>query len=174
MAQAITATSVEYSLTRNDFIVSKTDLKGNLTYCNKSFLDISQFGEIDLIGHPHNIIRHPDMPKAVFNMLWKTLKNGDEFFGVIKNICLDGGYYWVMANVTPSFDINGKVIGYFSVRRQPSKQMITVFSQLYQKMLQAENNKNPKQAVEDSTKILTDFIQEQGVSYNEYIISLTK
>jgi len=174
MAQTITPTSVEYMLDRNDFIVSKTDLKGNLTYCNKSFLDTSQFGEIDLIGQPHNIIRHPDMPKAVFHLLWSTLKKGDEFFGVVKNICLDGGFYWVMANITPSFDTNGKVIGYFSVRRQPSKEMVTVFSSLYKEMLQAESNKNTKQAIENSTKILTDFIQEQGVSYNEYIISLTK
>ena len=114
------------------------------------------------------------MPKAVFRMLWDVLKRGDEFFGVVKNLCSDGGYYWVFANITPSFDPSGKVVGYFSVRRHVEKELIGIMENLYKQMVQEENRyKDDKKAIEASTKILTDFIDEQGVSYNEYIISFT-
>jgi len=170
----ITPTSKEYSLKENDFIVTKTDLKGNVTYANEIFLDICMFEEKDLIGQPHSIIRHPDMPKAVFRFLWDTLKRGDEFFGIVKNLCADGSFYWVFANITPSFDTTGEVIGYFSVRRKPNKDLVNIMAALYQQMLQAEKrHNNPKEAIAASTKILTNFINEQGVPYNECILSFS-
>ncbi len=169
-----TPTNVEHPLKKDDLIVTKTDIKGRITYANKTFLDICSFEETDVLDQPHNVIRHPDMPKAVFRMLWDVLKRGDEFFGVVKNLCSDGGYYWVFANITPSFDPSGKVVGYFSVRRHVEKELIGIMENLYKQMVQEENRyKDDKKAIEASTKILTDFIDEQGVSYNEYIISFT-
>jgi len=169
----ITPTSKEYKLKPDDLIVTKTDLKGKITYANEKFLNICVFHEEDILAQPHNIIRHPDMPKAVFRLLWDTLKRGDEFFGVVKNLCKDGSFYWVFANITPSFDENNKIIGYFSVRRFANKELINIMSNLYQKMVQEEKrHSNDKSAIEASTKILTDVINEQGVSYNEYLISL--
>ena len=162
----------EQPLNKHDLIVTKTDLKGQIIYANKTFLDISVFEESEIINQPHHIIRHPDMPKAVFRMLWNDLKRGDEFFGVVKNLCSDGRYYWVFANITPSVDSIGKIVGYFSVRRHVSKELVSIMDKLYKKMIQEEERySDDKQAINASTKILTDFIDEQGVSYNEYIIS---
>jgi len=174
MTKIITPTLKEYSLKSDDFIVTKTDLKGVITYGNSTFLEICQFTEIDIMNKPHNIIRHPDMPKAVFKMLWDTLKGGDEFFGVVKNLCSDGSFYWVFANVTPSYNDTGKIIGYFSVRRQPKKELVSIFSELYRKMVAEEKrHSNPKQAITASTQIFINYIEEQGVSYNEFILSFT-
>lgn len=168
----VTPTSNEYLLKQDDLIVTKTDLKGNITYTNEYFLNISVLEEKDTLNQPHNLIRHPDMPKAVFRLLWSTLKQGDEFFGIIKNLSTDGSFYWVFANITPSFDELGKTIGYFSVRRQANKALVKIVSNLYQKMVQEEKrHKDDKRAIEASTQILTNFIDEQGVSYNEYLIS---
>ncbi|MBL4942678.1 MAG: PAS domain-containing protein [Colwellia sp.] len=168
----ITPTSKEYRLSPDALIVTKTDLKGCITYANESFLSISMLEEQQTLAKPHNIIRHPDMPKAVFRLLWDTLKKGNEFFGIIKNISMDGSFYWVFANVTPSFDDKGKMIGYFSVCRQPSQALVKIMSKLYQQMVPAEKRQGDEQhAIDASMKILNDFIDEQGVSYNEYIIS---
>ena len=168
----VTPTSKEYILKPSDLIVTKTDLKGHITYANDTFLDICVFKEHEVLAQPHHIIRHPDMPKAVFKMLWHTLKQGDEFFGVVKNLCSDGSFYWVLANITPSYDAFGKVIGYFSVRRSANKELVSIMSDLYQKMLQEEKrHSDVKRAIDASTQLLTDFINEQGVSYNEYLIS---
>lgn len=128
--------------------------------------------EQDCLDKPYNLIRHPDMPKAVFRLLWDTLKKGDEFFGIIKNMSTDGSYYWVFANITPSYDENNNIIGYFSVRRFANKTLVNTMSHLYEKMRQVEKSySDDKSAIEASTKILTEFIDEQGVSYNEYLIS---
>lgn len=171
----IAPTSKEYTLKDDDFIVSKTDLKGVITYTNEVFLDICLLKESDLIGNPHSVIRHPDMPKAVFAFLWDTIKRGEEFFGVVKNLCGDGSFYWVLANITPSFDAQGKMTGFFSVRRKPTKELVDIMSSLYQKMLAEEKrHSSDKQAIGAATKILTDFIEQQGVSYNEYIISFAR
>jgi len=170
----VTPTQKESILKHDDLIVTKTDLKGNITYCNEYFLNISVLEEQKTLNQPHNIIRHPDMPKAVFRLLWNTLKKGDEFFGIVKNLSTDGSHYWVFANITPSFDETGKTIGYFSVRRKPNNVLVKIMTNLYQKMLQEEKRHNDdKRAIEASTQILTDFIDEQGVSYNEYLISFT-
>jgi PAS domain S-box-containing protein len=170
----VTPTSKEYSLQYDDLIVTKTDLKGNITYCNECFLNISVLEEKNALNQPHSIIRHPDMPKAVFQIMWDTLNEGDEFFGIVKNLSTDGSFYWVFANITPSFDESGKTIGYFSVRRKPNTSLVKIISNLYKKMLQAEKSqRDEKLAIKASTQILNDFIDEQGVSYNEYLISFT-
>ena len=167
-----TPTSNEYQLKPDALIVTKTDLKGRITYANEYFLTISVLEEQDCLDKPHNLIRHPDMPKAVFRLLWDTLKKGDEFFGIIKNMSTDGSYYWVFANITPSYDENNNIIGYFSVRRFANKTLVNTMSHLYVKMRQVEKSySDDKSAIEASTKILTEFIDEQGVSYNEYLIS---
>jgi len=118
------ANTQEVVIREDDFIVSKTDPKGKITYCNRIFIEISGYSEAELLGQPHKIIRHPDMPRSVFRALWQTLQAGQEFFGVIKNRTKSGGYYWAFANVTPSLDAQGQLLGYFSVRRCPSRKAI--------------------------------------------------
>ena len=158
----------EKVMQENDFIVSKTDTKGKLTYCNEIFMDMAGATEAELLGKPHNIVRHPDMPKAVFKLLWDRVQSGKEIFAYVKNKSFDGGYYWVYANVTPSFDENGNTIGYYSVRIKPNPQALEVIKDVYAKMLSLESSGG----VAASTKYLMDFIKEKGVSYDEFIISI--
>jgi len=168
----ITPTSNEYTLKPDDLIVTKTDIKGKITYANGCFLKLSVLEEKNTLNQPHSLIRHPDMPKAVFRLLWNTLDEGNEFFGIIKNLSSDGSFYWVFANITPSFDELGKTIGYFSVRRQANRKLVNIMSDLYRKMVQEEKrHKDDESAMKASTQLLTNFIDEQGVSYNEYLIS---
>ncbi len=161
-------TSARYDLGVDDFIVSKTDLQGKITYCNKIFMRLAKYTEEELIGAPHSIIRHPDMPKIVFKLLWDRVKNKEEIFAFVKNLSKDGGYYWVFANVTASLDINGNIVGYYSVRRKPSDEAINVLSDVYANMIELERSGG----MEASGKYLNDLLKEKGVSYDELISSL--
>jgi len=113
------SSSQERIMREDDFIVSKTDIKGRISYANEIFIEFSEFKESELIGKPHNIIRHPDMPRSVFRFMWQTLQKGEEFSGYVKNLGKHGSFYWVFANVTPSYGPGNKLLGYFSVRRKP-------------------------------------------------------
>ncbi|MDP1771338.1 MAG: methyl-accepting chemotaxis protein [Methylobacter sp.] len=116
-------TNVEYSLKETDSIVSKTDLKGLITYINEDFLRISGFTQAELIGAPHNIVRHPDMPPEAFADLWTALQEGRPWTGLVKNRCKNGDFYWVLANATPFYE-NDRLAGYMSVRSKPSREQI--------------------------------------------------
>ena len=152
----------------NDFIVSKTDTKGRITYCNQIFMDMAEYTEEELLGKPHNLIRHPDMPKAVFKFLWDTLPTKQEVFAYVINRTKNGNDYWVYANITASEDKNGKIIAYYSVRRKPNPDAIAIIKPLYAKMLEVEKSKG----VEASFQILVDLLTEKGVGYDELIISI--
>ena len=154
----------------DDFIVSKTDLKGRITYVNKIFMQMAEFTEEELLGKPHSIIRHPSMPKAVFKLLWDMVQNKEEIFAFVLNRTKNGNDYWVYANITPSVDKNGKIIGYYSVRRRPNPQAIEIMKPLYAQMLNAEKSGGTTAG----TKLLTDLLHEKGVSYNELIIDIQK
>ena len=172
MKQPITPTSVERLMREDDFIVSKTDLKGRITYGNRIFVEFSGYSEKELIGTQHNIIRHPDMPRAVFKLLWDTIQNKRECNAYVKNMAKDGSFYWVFTNVTPNFDRDGNVIGYFSVRRKPKASGIKTATGLYQAMLAAEQRAGAKDAIAVSTRILTDLLAEKGTSYDELVLAI--
>ncbi len=125
-------TNVEHALTETDSIVTKTDLKGMITYANEDFIQICGFAREELIGSSHNIIRHPDMPEEVFEDLWTSMKAGRPWTGVVKNRCKNGDFYWVLANVT-SFYENDKLAGYMSVRTKPSQKQVTEAAEFYGK-----------------------------------------
>ncbi len=120
----------EFPLDETKTIVSTTDLNGNIEYANTYFVEVSGFTEEELIGTPQNVLRHPDMPTAAFADLWKTVKAGLPWRGLVKNRQKNGGYYWVMANVTPVIE-NGKPIGYMSVRTKPSRAQVDLATRLY-------------------------------------------
>ena len=123
----------EVLLTSEHLIVSKTDLKGIITYVNRDFVEISGYGEEELIGQPHNLIRHPDMPSEAFADLWRDLQARRPWVGLVKNRRKDGGFYWVTAAVAPLYE-NGKVTGYMSVRRQASREQIMAADSAYQRI----------------------------------------
>ncbi len=124
-------TNQEVSYGDSKLLVSKTDKKGRITYCNAAFIKTSGFSESELLGKPHNIVRHPDMPEAAFQDLWNSVSKGEEWHGIVKNRCENGDHYWVDATVTPSFDSDGNIIGYMSVRRSPSDQQVQDAENLY-------------------------------------------
>ncbi len=147
----------EYVLTDSDLIVSKTDLKGIITYVNDDFIRIGGFSKKELIGAQHNILRHPDMPKAAFADIWKTLETGNPWTGIVKNRTKDGGFYWVRANVMPIWE-NDKCAGYMSVRNKPSVDEISNASNLYCEM-NAGRNKIKLDSGEIITPSLTAAIR---------------
>jgi aerotaxis receptor len=123
-------TQREYRLKEGEFIVSKTDLKGRITYVNRPFMEISGFTAEELIGAPHNIIRHPDMPPEAFADLWRTLKQGKPWRGMVKNRCKNGDHYWVEANANPIWD-GDRIVGYMSLRVRPSDEQIREAEAIY-------------------------------------------
>ena len=151
-----------------DFIVSKTDTTGKITYCNEIFMDMAKMTESELLGKPHSIVRHPDMPKAIFQLLWDYVQNKKEIFAYVKNLSNDGSFYWVYANVTPSYDDGGNIVGYYSVRIKPNEKALNIIKPLYEKMLSIEKTSG----VDASTKHLLDLLDEKGVSYDEFIIKI--
>lgn len=172
MKRKITPTSVERVMRENDFIVSMTDLKGRITYGNRIFIEFSRYSEAELLGAQHNIIRHPDMPRAVFKLLWDKIQAKQECFAYVKNMAKDGSFYWVFTNVTPMLDPAGNITGYFSVRRKPKLSGVQVASGLYAAMLEAEKKAGPANAIAASSKILTDLLTEKGISYDELVLAI--
>lgn len=157
---------MEKELSKDIFIITKTDLNGNITYANKAFLDIVNANESDLLTKPHNIIRHSDMPKAIFKYLWQELKEQREVFAFIKNKTFDNGFYWVFANISVSYDLDKKPIGYYSIRRAISPKAKEKISVIYQKMLELEK----LQGIKYSWNYFQDLLN--GLSYDEFVLNL--
>ncbi len=126
-------TDIETIVPDGRLIVSRTDLQGLITHVNTSFIDMSGYLEEELIGSPHSILRHPDMPAAAFKDLWDTVQQGRKWHGYVKNLRQDGGYYWVYATVIPNIR-QGKLIGYTSVRRKTSRNHVSAAEELYRSM----------------------------------------
>ncbi|MFT4277265.1 MAG: PAS domain-containing protein [Rhodopseudomonas sp.] len=174
MAVQIQPTGKEVYFPAGELIVSKTDLKGRITYANRTFCHIAGYAENELLGQPHSIIRHPDMPRAVFRLVWDTIAAGREIFGYVKNMARSGDHYWVFAHVTPSFDDAGNIVAYHSNRRDPDRGIIeNAIAPLYAEVLRVEqSHANGKQAVEAGYKALVDFVTSQKVSYDELMFAL--
>jgi len=119
-------------------IISQTDLSGKITYANKMFCEISGYKNEELIGQPHNIIRHPDMPKEVFAKMWQTIESGQVWNGLVKNLRKDGLYYWVDTEILPIRNDNDEVTGYIAARKPASRKNILEVEEKYIKMLEAE------------------------------------
>ena len=163
-------TNKESIVSADAFLVSKTDSKGHISYCNPPFIEIAGFTEEELLGKPHNIVRHPDMPKVIFKLMWQCIQNKEEIFAYVKNLSQDGSYYWVYANVTASLDNRGNIIGYYSIRRKPNPKALEVIIPLYQKLLSLEKN----DGMEASHKYLEELLVEKGVSYEEFSNNLQR
>lgn len=167
-------TGVERTFSADELIVSKTDLKGHITYANRLFCELADFDEATLIGAAHSIVRHPDMPRCVFKLLWDTLAAGKEIFAYVVNKSGNGDHYWVLAHVTPSFGPDGKVVGYHSNRRLPSRAVLTQhIIPLYASLRKVEAaHQNPREALEAGTAAVHALLKEKGVTYDEFIFSL--
>ncbi|AOV17791.1 aerotaxis receptor Aer [Acidihalobacter aeolianus] len=162
----------EVVLHADSFIVSKTDPRERITYANRVFMSISGYLEPELLDEPQSIVRHPDMPRGVFKQLWDTIRSGEECFAYVKNLCKNGDYYWVLANVTADRDPAGNITGYYSVRRKPDPRAVKTVIEVYREMCAIEASSTANQAPTASLAYLNRIIAERGMVYETFILSL--
>lgn len=168
-------TGVERTFDKRDFIVSKTDLKGRITYGNRLFFDMAGYTARDLIGAPHSIIRHPDMPRCVFKLLWDTIQAKREIFAYVVNRAAGGDHYWVHAHVTPTFDEQRSITGYHSNRRAPDMGVVNgTIIPLYKNLLAIEASvPSRKDGMNKGFDAMVDVLNQRGLSYDEFVFSLS-
>lgn len=172
MKNKIKPTKNEHIFPEDKILVSKTNAKGIITYCNHSFLEISGYSESELLGKQHNIVRHPDMPRVIFSLLWEILQSNREFNGYIKNLAKDGGYYWFFANVTPSYSPDNELLGYNSVRRKPEPEKLNYIQNLYLELLEIEQQSASKNAIDESRYKLDSVLNGREMGYDEFVLSI--
>ncbi|MCW2285362.1 PAS domain S-box-containing protein [Rhodoblastus acidophilus] len=174
MTNVIQPTQREVFFDRDEIIVSKTDVKGRITYANRVFCTVAGYSEKELIGAPHSIVRHPDMPRAVFKFMWERILEGHEIFAYVKNMAKTGDHYWVFAHVTPSYDGAGNLFGFHSNRRAPDPSIVRdAIVPLYETLLKTETaTANAKDGLAASYKQFTDVVQSKARSYDELVFSL--
>lgn len=174
MASEKPLTGVERFFNQEEVIVSKTDLKGRITYANRVFLRLADYSESEIIGAPHSIIRHPGMPRCIFKFLWQTIQSRNELFAYVVNRSRNGDHYWVYAHVTPSYDRSGAIVGYHSNRRVPDRRVLDqVIIPTYRVLLDEERrHADRSEGLAASTALLTKTIEATGMSYDEWIFSL--
>jgi len=159
----------QIELSKKRYIVSKTDAKGVIQYGNDYFVEISGYRESELIGQPHNIIRHPDMPKVIFKLMWDRINLGKNIFAVVKNLAKNGNYYWVITEFEPRIDkLSNEIIGHTAFRRSIDAKTQAVIEPLYQTLLEIEQ----KGGMEASERYLLGFLEEKGKSYDAFINDL--
>lgn len=166
-------TGVERTFGSDEIIVSKTDPKGRIIYANEVFLRLADYTEAEILGAPHSIIRHPDMPRAVFKLLWDTLNARQECFAYVVNRSKNGDHYWVFAHVTPTFDSAGNIVSLHSNRRSPRPEAVAKAKALYDELLIIENSaSDSKVGLEKSYQALLNKLELAGLPYDEFIFTL--
>jgi len=165
-------TGVERTFGLDEIIVTKTDPRGLITYANEVFLRTSALIEADAIGQAHNIIRHPDMPRAVFKLLWDTLADQQEIFAYVLNLAVDGAHYWVYAHVTPSYGPDGRLVGYHSNRRRPESAAVDEIRRIYASIRAVEGRQSSTPAaVEAGSQALHEALGDR--TYDEFVWGIT-
>ena len=161
-------TDQEKVIKEDDFIVSKTNKQGIITYVNRIFVEISGYSKEEIIGANHNLIRHPFMPQIAFKLAWDLIKNKKEFFGFVKNLSKDGSYYWVFAYITADLDKKGDILGYTSFRRKASEEAIEKIVPIYNLLNKAESTGG----VTASEKLLNNYLSENKTTYEKFVHEL--
>lgn len=165
---------IERELGSDDVIVTKTDLRGRITYANEVFCRISALTETQVIGQPHSLIRHPEMPRAVFRLLWDTVQQDRELFAYVVNLAADGAHYWVLAHITPSRDARGRIVGYHSNRRRPARAAVARVRPLYQRLRAEEaQHRRAVDATSAGGALLDRILADQDTTYERFVWDLT-
>ncbi len=166
-------TGIERTWPEHLLIVSKTDTRGIITYANEVFCEVAGYAPAELEGQSHNIIRHPDMPRCVFKLLWDTISAGEEIFAYVVNQAKTGDHYWVFAHVTPTFDAAGRIVGYHSSRRVPTKGAVAAAKALYADLLAIEaRHASPKDGMAAAAAALGETLKARKLDYDEFVFSL--
>ncbi|MBO7370378.1 MAG: PAS domain-containing protein [Campylobacter sp.] len=159
----------EIKLDPKKIIVSKTDASGIITYANDYFVEVCQYSQEELLGSPHNIVRHPDMPKVAFKLMWDTINKGENFKAVVKNLAKDGRYYWVITDFEPYYDpATGKIIEHTAYRMPAPRKAIEAMEPIYAKLLEIEQIKG----MEGSLEYLKGFLAANNTTYDEFVQKL--
>lgn len=171
---SIQPTGVEARFDPRDLLVSKTDARGVITYANRNFIGISGYTEEELLGKPHSIVRHPSMPRCVFDLMWETIQDGREIFAFVINLGKDGRHYWVFAHVTPDIDPNTiEIVGYHSSRRQASAAATRAMEELYAVLRREEARASTKrEACMLGRQKLKEILDEKGLTYEQFVMEL--
>lgn len=168
-----TPTGRESPFAENELIVTKTDLKGRITYANEVFLRISRLALDGALGQPHSLIRHPDTPRSLFEFMWTRIKAGHEVFCYVNNRAKTGDHYWVLAHVTPNFDASGAILGFHSSRRVPRREAIAFIDPLYRQLCEEEQrHANRKDGMQAGGRMLEALLAQRGVSYDRFVLGL--
>ncbi len=159
----------EVSWDKTQTIMSKTDLYGTIEYANEAFVDVCGYEDYELMAQPHNIIRHPDMPKVVFKVMWDNIKQGNKFHGIVKNLAKSGRYYWVITDFEYMRDENGAIKNYIARRKAVPQAVVTNHIEpLYKRLLQIEQ----ASGIDASEKYLIGFLEEKGMTYVDLVTKL--
>jgi PAS domain S-box-containing protein len=166
----IQPTNREIFFSEDELIVTRTDLKGRITYSNRLFTQLAGYTESELLGQPHSIVRHPDMPRVIFKLLWDYIASGREIFAYVKNMARNGDHYWVFAHVTPTYSLDGQIIGYHSNRRVPNREVLKNIEVMYKDLLKIERaSTNRKDGLDNSFTALNEILKSKNVSYDEFM-----
>jgi len=170
----ITPVNRERTFSTDEVIVSKTDTRGVITYANEVFAKVAGYKEEELLGKPHSIVRHPDMPRCVFKYLWDTIGDGQEVFAYVKNMAKTGEYYWVYAHVTPTYDDQGDICGYHSSRRCPDRASIATIEPIYKALLKEEQRfPDSRKGMEAGFQLLVATLHGAQKTYEEFVWTIT-
>ena len=157
----------EIILDPSKVIMSKTDYKGVIQYANEYFMNICGYEEYELMGKPHNVIRHPDMPKVIFKFMWERLRKGENIYAVVKNLAKDGSYYWVMTTFETTYDEDGDILAHYARRKAVPIKARKTFEDLYKRIIKIEN-----QNEEVAEKFFYGFIEDSGKTYDDLFLSV--
>ena len=156
----------EIKLSSKRYIVSKTDAKGIILYGNDYFVEISGYTEKELVGQPHSIVRHPDMPKIAFKLMWDRIKQGKNFLAVVKNLAKDGSYYWVITDFEPKVDpITNEILSYTAFRKAAPQKAIDAVTPLYAKLIEIE----AENGMVASEAYLRGYLDDNNTTYDDLI-----
>jgi len=162
-------TNTETFLQPNDLIISRSDLQGTVIQCNSLLATLSGWSKEELLGSNHNVLRHPDMPKVLFKITWDAIKAKKEFYGYIKNLRKDGGFYWTFAYITADINENGEITGYTSYRRFAPELTIAAIEPIYKILIEAEE----QGGLETSDPLFKTYLEKTGFgSYDKLIVDL--
>ncbi len=161
--QPRTITNQEIVLTPEDTIQSRTDPRGVITFANATFARIAGYTVDELVGSPHNIVRHPHMPRSAFHIMWQMIQRGEEFFGFVKNRAKNGDHYWVFTRVSARRDTSGAITGYMSIRIAPPKrEAIDEWDEVYAKVCAVEAELPREQQIEAGSKAIVEYLASKG------------
>ena len=159
----------EIKLSPKRYIVSRTDADGIIEYGNDYFVEISGYKEDELVGQSHNLIRHPDMPRITFKLMWDRIKKGQNFMAVVKNLAKDGRYYWVFTDFESKFDpVTNKIVSHTAYRKAAPQKAIDKMIPLYKKLLELEETGG----IEASEQYFNEFLKENNTDYDNFINEL--